>query len=180
MVGKKLYILNFITSISYKIGTTKLEEKKIKQFSTILTLDDLLWPRKSFKKLTSTALFWRIIFILLIKNLNSQAGVQKSNPQAGRSPSLATSGKRPPRFSKLTPPFWQVLETIIWPFISIVSRFLTLDDLIYLETIRFGKLMSRASFWHRIFVLLIKFEIWPFLAIFSRFLTSDELEWPYN
>ena len=46
-------------------------------------------------------------------SLNSQAGVQKSNPQAGGSPFLATSGKRPPRFPKLTPPFWQVLKTII-------------------------------------------------------------------
>ena len=44
---------------------------------------------------------------------NSQAGVQKSNPPGGR---VAISGdfrKCPPRFSKLTPPFWQVLETII-------------------------------------------------------------------
>ena len=44
---------------------------------------------------------------------NSQTGVQKSNPQAGGSPFLATSGKRPPRFPKLTPPIRQVLKTII-------------------------------------------------------------------
>ena len=37
---------------------------------------------------------------LILLQFNSQAGVQKSNPQAGGSTFLATSGKRPQRFSK--------------------------------------------------------------------------------
>ena len=66
---------------------------------------DTVEPRNSHTRivtlfgLTKMWLFWYV---------NSQAGVQKSNPQAGGSPLLATSGKRPSRFSKFTSPFLQV------------------------------------------------------------------------
>ena len=47
-----------------------------------------------------------------------------------------------------------------------------------LETKSFGKLTSRAPFWHIICILFIKFEIWTFFYLFSSFLISNDLKWP--